>query len=60
MVSEMLKIRERVKSAVKENIDKAQVRQKRNCDRKHKHTPFEVGDGILLRNSREDSRNEES
>ena len=54
-MSEMIKIRERVTSAANENIVKAQARQKKHYNKKHKHDGFEVGGKVLLRNSREDS-----
>ena len=44
-VLQMMQIRERVKSAAKKNIDKAQDWQK-----------LEIGEKVFLRNSREDSR----
>ena len=52
----MMQIRERVKSAARKNIDKAQDRQKKNYDKKHQSAVCEIGEKVLLRNSCEDSR----
>ena len=51
-----MQIRERVKFAAKQNIEKAQYRQEKNYDKKHKSAIFEIGEKVLLRNSRENSR----
>ena len=55
-IEHMTKLKKETKSKASSNIEKAQERQKKNYDKKHKPVEFEVGDKVLLRNSRDDAR----
>ena len=55
-VKKMLKIRRSIKAEAMANIEKAQERQKKYYDQKHKPAEFAIGDKVLLRNCCDDSR----
>jgi hypothetical protein len=55
-VSIMMAIREQVKAKAMSNIEKAQERQKKHYDAKHKPPCFKEGDVVLLRNKRNEQR----
>ena len=55
-IEHMTKLKNEIKSKASSNIEKAQERQKKNYDKKHKPVEFEVGDKVLLQNSRDDAR----
>ncbi|XP_071853406.1 uncharacterized protein [Apostichopus japonicus] len=51
----MSQSRDIIKGVVKENIGKAQERQKKNLDNRHQQS-FEVGSNVLVQNARKDAR----
>jgi hypothetical protein len=55
-ISIMMAIRDQVKAKAMTNIDKAQERQKKSYDAKHKPPCFKEGDVVLLRNKRNEDR----
>ena len=55
-VLQMKDIHSQVKAKVNDNTEKAQERQKKHYDRKHKPVEFQIGDKVLIRNSRDDAR----
>ncbi|XP_071817186.1 uncharacterized protein [Apostichopus japonicus] len=52
----MSQSRDIIKGVVRENIGKAQERQKKNLDNRHQKKSFEVGSSVLVRNARKDAR----
>ena len=55
-MEEMMKWAESVDSKAKANIEKAQKKQKKEYDAKHKPPTFKVGDRVWVYNARKDTR----
>ena len=55
-MEEMMKWAESVNSKAKSNIEKAQKKQKKEYDAKHKPPTFKVGDRVWVYNARKDTR----